>query len=90
MGKVIKKPVESSHGASGHEPSSSSKVDSLPKGILGGTLSAFLPLLLSNKGSGGSAIAKGIFTGVTGVVSQPLEGVQKHGVKGLVTGFGKV
>lgn len=38
---------------------------------------------------GGSAIAKGVFSGVTGVMKKPYEGVKKDGVKGLVKGVGK-
>ena len=87
MGKVIKKPVESPESSS--DLGTSSKVESLHGGFLGGL---FLSLrgLCPFKAIGGTALAKGVFTGVTGVMSQPLEGAKRDGMKGLVTGFGKV
>lgn len=56
------------------------------------SLEVMEPLLNSFNPScppGGSAIAKGVFLGVTGVMKKPYEGVKKDGVKGLVRGVGK-
>ncbi|CAI0626123.1 unnamed protein product [Linum tenue] len=38
---------------------------------------------------GGGAFAKGIFRGVTGILTKPLEGAKSSGVEGFVQGFGK-
>lgn len=55
-------------------------------------------LLQDNKGvedigdvirEGGGALAKGIFRGVTGILTKPLEGAKASGVEGFVQGFGK-
>ena len=34
-------------------------------------------------------LGSGVFGGVTGVITQPIQGVKKDGAKGLVTGIGK-
>lgn len=38
---------------------------------------------------GGGAFAKGLFRGVTGIVTKPLEGARSSGVEGFVQGVGK-
>ncbi|KAL6576075.1 hypothetical protein OROHE_000546 [Orobanche hederae] len=38
---------------------------------------------------GGGALAKGIFRGVTGILTKPLEGAKASGVEGFVQGVGK-
>ncbi|KAK8681962.1 hypothetical protein V6N13_054359 [Hibiscus sabdariffa] len=38
---------------------------------------------------GGGALAKGLFRGVTGIVTKPLEGAKSSGVEGFVQGVGK-
>uniref|UniRef100_A0A1J3IH98 Putative vacuolar protein sorting-associated protein 13A n=1 Tax=Noccaea caerulescens TaxID=107243 RepID=A0A1J3IH98_NOCCA len=38
---------------------------------------------------GGGALAKGLFRGVTGILTKPLEGAKTSGVEGFVSGFGK-
>ncbi|KAG2314342.1 hypothetical protein Bca52824_017464 [Brassica carinata] len=38
---------------------------------------------------GGGALAKGLFRGVTGILTKPLEGAKSSGVEGFVSGFGK-
>ncbi|PKU71895.1 hypothetical protein MA16_Dca021733 [Dendrobium catenatum] len=38
---------------------------------------------------GGGALAKGLFRGVTGILTKPLEGAKSSGVEGFVQGFGK-
>lgn len=38
---------------------------------------------------GGEAFAKGLFRGVTGIVTKPFEGAQKSGVEGFLQGVGK-
>lgn len=38
---------------------------------------------------GGGAFAKGLFRGVTGILTKPLEGAKTSGVEGFVQGFGK-
>lgn len=38
---------------------------------------------------GGGAFAKGLFRGVTGILTKPLEGAKSSGVEGFVQGFGK-
>ncbi|KAF7836895.1 pleckstrin homology domain-containing protein [Senna tora] len=38
---------------------------------------------------GGGALAKGLFRGVTGILTKPLEGAKTSGVEGFVQGFGK-
>eukprot|EP00850_Spirogloea_muscicola_P005223 SM000023S07679 [mRNA] locus=s23:814661:836470:+ [translate_table: standard] len=38
---------------------------------------------------GGEALAKGLFRGVTGILTKPLEGAKSRGVVGFVTGVGK-
>ncbi|KAL3812236.1 hypothetical protein ACJIZ3_013504 [Penstemon smallii] len=38
---------------------------------------------------GGSAFAKGLFRGVTGILTKPLEGAKASGVEGFVQGVGK-
>eukprot|EP00850_Spirogloea_muscicola_P018627 SM000173S02996 [mRNA] locus=s173:28246:52241:- [translate_table: standard] len=38
---------------------------------------------------GGEALAKGLFRGVTGILTKPLEGAKSRGVEGFVTGVGK-
>ena len=38
---------------------------------------------------GGDAFAKGLFRGLTGIVSKPFEGAQKSGVEGFLQGIGK-
>ncbi|KAL8484750.1 hypothetical protein ACS0TY_027161 [Phlomoides rotata] len=38
---------------------------------------------------GGGALAKGIFRGVTGILTKPLEGAKSSGVEGFVQGVGK-
>ncbi|XP_010500318.2 PREDICTED: uncharacterized protein LOC104777719 [Camelina sativa] len=38
---------------------------------------------------GGGAFAKGLFRGVTGILTKPLEGAKSSGVEGFVSGFGK-
>ncbi|KAK3275252.1 hypothetical protein CYMTET_16610 [Cymbomonas tetramitiformis] len=38
---------------------------------------------------GGESLARGVFNGVTGVFTKPIEGAQKHGVGGFVMGIGK-
>ncbi|CAN8243432.1 unnamed protein product, partial [Cochlearia groenlandica] len=38
---------------------------------------------------GGGALAKGLFRGVTGILTKPLEGAKASGVEGFVSGFGK-
>jgi vacuolar protein sorting-associated protein 13A/C len=38
---------------------------------------------------GGGALAKGIFRGVTGILTKPIEGAKSSGVEGFVQGVGK-
>lgn len=38
---------------------------------------------------GGGAVAKGLFRGVTGMLTKPLEGAKSAGVEGFVQGVGK-
>ncbi|KAI3512412.1 hypothetical protein L1887_19727 [Cichorium endivia] len=38
---------------------------------------------------GGGALAKGLFRGVTGILTKPLEGAKASGVEGFVSGVGK-
>jgi vacuolar protein sorting-associated protein 13A/C len=38
---------------------------------------------------GGGALAKGLFRGVTGILTKPVEGALRSGVEGFVTGVGK-
>ncbi|MBA0612621.1 hypothetical protein Godav_013204, partial [Gossypium davidsonii] len=38
---------------------------------------------------GGGALAKGLFRGVTGILTKPLEGAKSSGVEGFVQGVGK-
>lgn len=38
---------------------------------------------------GGGALAKGLFRGVTGILTKPLEGAKSTGVEGFVQGVGK-
>lgn len=38
---------------------------------------------------GGGAFAKGLFRGVTGILTKPLEGAKSSGVEGFVQGVGK-
>lgn len=38
---------------------------------------------------GGGALAKGLFRGVTGILTKPLEGAKASGVEGFVQGVGK-
>ncbi|PKI62678.1 hypothetical protein CRG98_016949 [Punica granatum] len=38
---------------------------------------------------GGGALAKGLFRGVTGILTKPLEGAKSSGVEGFVSGVGK-
>jgi vacuolar protein sorting-associated protein 13A/C len=38
---------------------------------------------------GGEAFAKGLFRGLTGIVTKPFEGAQKSGVEGFLQGVGK-
>lgn len=38
---------------------------------------------------GGGAFAKGLFRGVTGILTKPLEGAKSSGVEGFVHGVGK-
>jgi vacuolar protein sorting-associated protein 13A/C len=38
---------------------------------------------------GGGALAKGLFRGVTGILTKPLEGAKTSGVEGFVQGVGK-
>lgn len=38
---------------------------------------------------GGGALAKGLFRGVTGILTKPLEGAKNSGVEGFVQGVGK-
>ena len=38
---------------------------------------------------GGGALAKGLFRGVTGIVTKPVEGAMASGVEGFVSGVGK-
>lgn len=38
---------------------------------------------------GGGALAKGLFRGVTGILTKPLEGAKASGVEGFVQGIGK-
>ena len=45
--------------------------------------------IVSGIGYGGIALAKGIFYGVTGVVSEPYKGAKKKGAKGAAMGIGK-
>eukprot|EP00210_Caulerpa_lentillifera_P006209 g5933.t1 len=70
---AIGKAIKTTSESSGTPVDSSTKVDSLHAGIFGG----------------GSTIAKGVFSGVTGVMKKPYEGVKKDGVRGLVKGVGK-
>lgn len=45
--------------------------------------------VISGLGYGGAAFAKGIFYGITGLVTEPYKGAKKKGAKGLMTGVGK-
>ena len=38
---------------------------------------------------GGEALAKGLFRGVTGLLTKPVEGAREYGVEGFVSGVGK-
>jgi vacuolar protein sorting-associated protein 13A/C len=38
---------------------------------------------------GGGAFAKGLFRGVTGILTKPLEGAKTSGVEGFVQGVGR-
>lgn len=42
-----------------------------------------------NIAESGLNVFKGIFRGVTGIITKPIEGAQKDGVEGLVKGVGK-
>ena len=61
-------------------------------------LMLFLYFLQDSKGvedfgdvirDGGGALAKGIFRGVTGILTKPIEGAKSSGVEGFVQGVGK-
>ena len=45
--------------------------------------------VISGIGYGGAALCKGIFYGITGLVTEPYKGAKKKGAKGLATGVGK-
>ena len=45
--------------------------------------------IASGLGYGGIALAKGIFSGVTGIVTEPYKGAKKDGLKGSVKGLGR-
>lgn len=38
---------------------------------------------------GGGALAKGLFRGVTGILTKPLEGAKSSGIEGFIQGVGK-
>ena len=45
--------------------------------------------MVSGMGYGGLAFAKGLFFGITGVVTEPYKGAKKKGAKGAAVGVGK-
>ena len=45
--------------------------------------------ILSGVGYGGYALVKGIFDGVTGLVTEPYKGAKKKGAKGAAVGVGR-
>ena len=45
--------------------------------------------MVSGVGYGGLAFCKGIFFGITGLVTEPYKGAKKTGAKGFASGIGK-
>ncbi len=45
--------------------------------------------IISGVGYGSYALVKGIFDGVTGLVTEPYKGAKKKGVKGAAVGVGR-